>query len=98
MELQDFKSELKQTFQEVLTDVKDAFAVEAKPEADLQHRSNVRAESRPWDRIEAVRGSKPKSKIGSTILSNRQQHLKCGGSDGTSITEPTTGWKSELKA
>ena len=34
LELQDFKSELKQTFQEVLTDVKDAFAVEAKPAAD----------------------------------------------------------------
>ena len=38
MELQDFKSELKQTleetFQEVLTDVKDALAIEAKPEAD----------------------------------------------------------------
>ncbi|MBA24517.1 MAG: hypothetical protein CML64_07055 [Rhodobacteraceae bacterium] len=38
LELQDFKSELKQTleetFQEVLTDVKDALAIEAKPEAD----------------------------------------------------------------
>jgi len=38
MELQDLKSELKQTleetFQQVLTDVKDALAIEAKPEAD----------------------------------------------------------------
>ena len=34
LELQDFKSELKQTFKEVLNDAKDALAIEAKPETD----------------------------------------------------------------